>query len=191
MDMNRSQKGTLYVFLAALLYSIGGLCMKVIPWSGMAINGKQVGQKKLKNDCIARFHCVYEDGTIEAVSYDEAGKELGRCQLHTAGECTQLRAVPEQAKVKPSGLCYIRLQYTDEAGTVKPLERGILQVEVEGGQLLGLGSACPYNEIGFCGTTTDTYYGEAMAIVRAGESGQVELRVTDGTYSAQASVQVQ
>ncbi len=27
------------VFLAAVLYSIGGLCIKVIPWSGMAING--------------------------------------------------------------------------------------------------------------------------------------------------------
>ena len=37
--MNQSQKGTLYVFLAALLYSIGGLCIKVIPWGGMAING--------------------------------------------------------------------------------------------------------------------------------------------------------
>jgi len=33
------QKGTLYVFLAAILYSIGGLCIKVIPWSGMSING--------------------------------------------------------------------------------------------------------------------------------------------------------
>ena len=31
--------GTLCVFLAALLYSIGGLCIKVIPWSGLAING--------------------------------------------------------------------------------------------------------------------------------------------------------
>lgn len=37
--MNQSQKGTLYVFLAALLYSTGGLCIKVIPWGGMAING--------------------------------------------------------------------------------------------------------------------------------------------------------
>lgn len=37
--MTRKQKGTLYVFLAAALYSIGGLCMKVIPWSGTAING--------------------------------------------------------------------------------------------------------------------------------------------------------
>lgn len=37
--MSQSQKGTLYVFLAAVLYSIGGLCIKVIPWGGMAING--------------------------------------------------------------------------------------------------------------------------------------------------------
>lgn len=32
------RKGTLCVFLAAVLYSIGGLCIKVIPWSGMSIN---------------------------------------------------------------------------------------------------------------------------------------------------------
>lgn len=37
--MTEKQKGTLCVFLAAALYSIGGLCMKVIPWSGTAING--------------------------------------------------------------------------------------------------------------------------------------------------------
>lgn len=37
--MSESRRGTLFVFLAAVLYSIGGLCMKLIPWSGMAING--------------------------------------------------------------------------------------------------------------------------------------------------------
>lgn len=37
--MTKQQRGTLCVFLAAVLYSIGGLCMKVIPWGGMAING--------------------------------------------------------------------------------------------------------------------------------------------------------
>lgn len=31
--------GTLCVFLSAVLYSIGGLCIKVIPWHGMSING--------------------------------------------------------------------------------------------------------------------------------------------------------
>ncbi len=38
--MNATQKrGILFVFLAAVLYSIGGLCIKVIPWNGMSING--------------------------------------------------------------------------------------------------------------------------------------------------------
>lgn len=37
--MSERRRGTLFVFLAAVLYSIGGLCMKWIPWSGIAING--------------------------------------------------------------------------------------------------------------------------------------------------------
>lgn len=37
--MSARQRGTLCVFIAAVLYSIGGLCIKYIPWSGMAING--------------------------------------------------------------------------------------------------------------------------------------------------------
>ena len=38
MTQNRT-RGVLCVFAAAVLYSVGGLCMKVIPWSGLAING--------------------------------------------------------------------------------------------------------------------------------------------------------
>ena len=31
--------GTIFVAISAVLYSIGGLCIKVIPWSGMSITG--------------------------------------------------------------------------------------------------------------------------------------------------------
>lgn len=34
-----TRKGTLFVMMAAILYSIGGLCIKFIPWGGIAING--------------------------------------------------------------------------------------------------------------------------------------------------------
>ncbi len=37
--MKVERKGVLFVFLAAVLYSIGGLCIKVIPWHAMSING--------------------------------------------------------------------------------------------------------------------------------------------------------
>lgn len=41
MDTQTRQRrmGTLCVFLSAVLYSIGGLCIKLIPWHGMSVNG--------------------------------------------------------------------------------------------------------------------------------------------------------
>ncbi len=38
-NMSVRCSGTMFVFLAAVLYSTAGLCMKLIPWSGMALNG--------------------------------------------------------------------------------------------------------------------------------------------------------
>ena len=35
----KSGKGIFYVLMAAILFSIGGLCIKLIPWSPLAING--------------------------------------------------------------------------------------------------------------------------------------------------------
>ena len=35
----KKSKGTLYVLIAAMLFSLGGLCIKLVPWSPLAING--------------------------------------------------------------------------------------------------------------------------------------------------------
>lgn len=138
--------------------------------------------------CKATFRCSYYPGTVEAVTYDAMGREIGRSALRAASQNTELRDVPEEAVVKPGHLSFIRLPYTDENGTVKPLERDILNVEVAGGRLLGLGSACPYNEIGYLTDKTDTYFGEALAVVLAGEGEAIELTVTDGRHTGKAAV---
>ncbi|MFR6186855.1 MAG: hypothetical protein ACLUJG_15995 [Lawsonibacter sp.] len=36
---NKRRTGTLCVFLAAVLYSIGGLCIKLIPWGAWPSTG--------------------------------------------------------------------------------------------------------------------------------------------------------
>ena len=110
----------------------------------LLLNGKSVGKQSMKNNCLFTFHVPYENGTLEAVAYDASGKEMGRCALKTAEAETVLQAVPEETQVKPGHLCFIRLQYADAQGIVKPAERGLLDVTVEGGKLMGLGSACPF-----------------------------------------------
>lgn len=154
------------------------------------LNGSKIGSRNLKNTCIAKFTCLYENGILEAAAYNQQGQETGRCALVTAGTDTRLSVRPEQEAGRAGHLSYIRLCYTDRTGIVKPLERGILKVDVTGGTLLGLGNGCPYNERSYLDSETDTYYGEALAVVKAGKAGQMKVRVTDGRYSENVDVTI-
>ena len=157
----------------------------------LVLNGHTVGSKTLKNDCLARFSIPYESGTLEAVSFDAADHEIGRCKLQSAGGTTRLTLDAEEPTVKPGHLCYVRLRYTDENGITKPLARGSIQVQVRGGTLVGLGSACPFNKHSYLDSETDTYYGEALAIVRMGDGDAMTIAASDGEYSAELTVPAQ
>lgn len=156
----------------------------------LLLNGASLGRKQVKNNCVFTFHVPYANGKLEAVAYDAPGHETGRSTLETAGEETILRAVPEETMVRAGHLSFIRLQYTDSNGIVKPCERGVLDVKVEGGRLVGLGSACPYYERSYLDSTCDTYYGEALAIVEAGSGDQVTLTAGDGKHEAVTVVKI-
>lgn len=157
----------------------------------LVLNGHTVGSKTLKNDCLAKFSIPYESGTLEAASYDAADHEMGRCKLQSAGGTTRLTLDAEEPTVKPGHLCYVRLRYTDENGITKPLVRGNIQVQVRGGTLVGLGSACPFNKHSYLDSETDTYYGEALAIVRMGDGDAMTIAASDGEYSAELTVPAQ
>lgn len=157
----------------------------------LVLNGHTVGSKTLKNDCLARFSIPYESGTLEAVSYDAADHEIGRYKLQSAGGATSLTLDAEEPAAQTGHLCYVRLRYTDENGITKPLMRGNIQVQVRSGTLVGLGSACPFNKHSYLDSETDTYYGEALAIVRMGDGDAMTIAASDGEYSAELTVSAQ
>lgn len=142
------------------------------------INGKSAGKKKVKK-CRANFNITYQNGEITAVSYDENGREINRYSLHTAGKETVLQVRPEEKTVKPEGLAFIQLQYTDSKGIWKPMEKHSIKVMVENGVLKGLGSPAPYVKGNYTDHTVATYYGEAMAVVQADGNGPVKVTVAD------------
>jgi len=131
----------------------------------LKLNGKSVGRKKLPKQSWARFKAAYEPGELTAISYDESGKEIARTSLTSAGSETKLTLLPETGTTKIGALLYVRLRYTDSAGKVKPVARGDIKVAVEGGKLIALGNACSYNDKGYQSDVTDTWYGEALAII--------------------------
>lgn len=155
------------------------------------LNGTCLGTKKTKKSGRTIFSVTYQDGTLEAVSYDQNHQETARCALCTAGKGSELRIEPEQTILADAQkLCYARIRITDHAGILKPMLRDKVRLTVEGGSLLGYGSACPYNQDGFLTDTADTYFGEAMAIIRPDRAGKMVIRAAGATGSACAEVEV-
>ena len=152
------------------------------------VNGKSVGKNSLKKDCRTTFKTTYASGIIEAVSYDGSGTEIGRDRLETAGEKTLLQVKPESTFVRKEGLVFIPIQYTDEKGIWKPMEKHTLKVEIQGGQLMGLGNAGAYFEGNYAGESVPTYFGEALAAVRADGTGPVKVTVSDEKDSITAVI---
>jgi beta-galactosidase len=59
----------------------------------------------------------------------------------------------------------------------------VLKAPLEGGTLEAFGSACPFYEQSYLDPESDTYYGEALLIVRAGESGEIRVSVSGSPIS--------
>lgn len=153
------------------------------------VNGEKVGKKKFRKNCCFNFSVIYKGGKIEAVAKDKDGKELSRNSLVTAGEETILAVIPEKRKVSAGEVCFVNVAYTDSLGTVKPLCHKDIEIKVEGSELLAFGNGCPVNKNGFNDTKTFTYYGRAMAVIKAGKT-DVKVTVSDGTLTGEAVIKV-
>ncbi|MGN0406183.1 MAG: glycoside hydrolase family 2 TIM barrel-domain containing protein [Bariatricus sp.] len=156
------------------------------------INGKCVGTKKSRKNCRVIFNVKYQDGEVTAVAYDRNECIIAETSLVTAGEETKLLLEPEQPVInRQTDLCYVRLRYTDQKGILKPLIRGDIHVTVEGGELLGLGSACPYYPKGYLDSTADTYYGEALAVIRPSDATSITVKAVSEYGEAVAEIPVE
>jgi beta-galactosidase len=154
------------------------------------VNETLVGKKKTGENCKAVFDVIYHDGRVKAVACDSAGSRLDEIVLETAGEKTVLTLEPEMNVVHRDDLCYMRMKYTDTKGNVKPLCRGEIKVSADGGKILGTGSACPYYDGSYLEPVTDTYYGEAVAIIKPGESDTMIIHAESKYGEADVEIRV-
>ena len=156
----------------------------------LLLNGKKLASAKTKN-CKASFKVKYVPGKLEAVAYSADGRELGRSALNTADAPLHIAIKPEKISVRPGEVVYIPVTVEGANGVVESNADRKLCVTVEGGELLGFGSANPRTEERFDAGEYTTYYGRALAVVRAGEGSKVTVTVTDGEKTGNAEISVE
>ena len=121
---------------------------------------------------------------MEAVSYDAAGKEIGRSRLQAAKNAS-LHLLPEKKEVSVGEIVYVKAVLADDSGNVESNQDSKVQVTVEGGELLGFGSANPRTEDRFDTGEYTTYYGNALAVIRVTDANAVTVyaKTEDGSLA--------
>ena len=158
------------------------------PMVELFLNGKSLGKKKPK-ECRAIYKTKYQKGDLKAVAYNQAGARLGMDALYTAKGEIGISVKPEAETAKPGQIVYVDVSLTGENGVVECNADRKLTVNVSGGELLAFGSANPRTEERFDAGSYTTYYGKALAVVRAG-SEDVKISVTDGVHTSEAVISV-
>jgi hypothetical protein len=140
---------------------------------GRASAGRAVGY-------VTRYRVPYAPGRLVAVGRT-GGVETGRGALVSAGTPRlTLRAEVDQLMADSQDLAFVWIELADGDGVVEMTARDEVSVQVSGaGVLAGLGSAAPATEEPFTDAVHSTWYGRALAVVRAGDRpGEVVLHVT-------------
>ncbi len=154
----------------------------------LELNGQRTKHVKPKHGK-AVFKLAYQPGTLVAINYDAAGHAISRCELKSA-EKPVLTVCPEKKEAKPGEILYIPINVQDKHGIVEMNADRQVNVTVEGGELLAFGSANPRTEERYDSGSFTTYYGRAMAVIRAKAGKQVVISASDGKQQAQAFVAV-
>ncbi len=147
-------------------------CAKI----SLLLNGKPVGSRKPKN-CKASFKLKYAPGQLEAVAYDKAGNELGRNILQTA-DADEIYVKPEKTEGTAGEIFYVPVEIGDGAVVESNADRRI-NITVENGEVLAFGSANPRTEEQYQSRSFTTYYGNALAVVRAAGTGNLIIHANE------------
>lgn len=151
----------------------------------LRLNGASIGKKKIK-ECKAIFHVKYAPGTLTAIAYDAAGREVSRSELISATGKLHIAVEPEAQNAKAGQIVYVPVSIQGDNGVVDSNGDRKLTVSVQGGQLLAFGSANPCTAEQYHTGSFTTYYGRALAVVRVEDNCIVT--VTDGQEIATATV---
>lgn len=122
--------------------------------------------EKDTTDCKAIFEAEYRPGVLKAVGTDEEGNEIMTGMLKSAAGNLQLSIQPEKEYVQPGEILYVAINICDKDGIVESNADELISIEVQGGELLGFGSARQRTEESFLDKEATACYGRTLAAVR-------------------------
>lgn len=139
------------------------------------LNDHLIGEQTAEN-CRATFTLEYQPGTLKAVTTGKDG-EQHVSELVSATGSSHIGINAEKTDYHVGDLIYLNIDLKGDNNEVIANQDKKLNIEVEGAELLGFGSAQPCTTERYQSCSFTTYYGQAQAILKAKQPGYVKVSV--------------
>jgi len=158
----------------------------------LLLNGEKIGTRKAgaANGFLARFQVPYRPGELVAVGRSSGARPL-ETRLQSASGPLKLVLHVDRATFAANGgdLAYVSIEIADADGIVESLADDLVTLSIDGpATLAGFGSGAPATEESFADNRHRTYYGRALAVLRATrDPGVVTMKATSPRHGSVAT----
>ena len=143
------------------------------------LNGRLVGEQPVDPYEMNHWQVPYAPGRLEAVGKTK-GRIVARTMVETAGAPTKLRLTPDRTRLTGDGrdAMPVTLEALDAKGRHVPTANMMVEFEIAGGRIIGLGNGDANSHEPEKGNRRSLYNGLAQVIVQTETKGSGLLSLT-------------
>lgn len=148
------------------------------------LNDEPIGTKKVRK-YKAYFKVRYQPGELKAIVKDKNGDIISESSLVSASTDTIINVSlsKDRLSLVSDELSYIRIEFTDRNGILKPYIEDSVRVDVDDHlELLGFGSALCKSDERFDDEVHKSYRGSCLAIVKGKKEGKATITINCDGY---------
>ena len=147
----------------------------------LLLNGKSIERKACDPYLMVEWQVPYAPGTLEAVGFDAAGKEIARTKVETTGPAVALRLVADRTAMLGDGQDAqpVAVEAVDAEGRVVPTAKPLANFAIDGpAKVIGVANGDPICHEPDDATRRSLYNGLAQAIVLSSPGGSGAFTMT-------------
>lgn len=156
------------------------------PRAALFFNGERIAVEDFDRACGRKLtldaRLPYSKGVLEAIAYDEQGREIARDTVRSFGDAAKLCLTPDKTVLKANGrdMIFVEISACDSEGTFVANANNRVQVEVSGaGRLVGLDNGDSTDYDSYKGISRRLFSGKLLAMIAAKNmGGSIQVRVS-------------
>ncbi len=161
-----------------------GIAIPVVVYSNcdmveLFLNGRSLGEKKMKDETDLVWNVPYQPGELKAVGRND-GKELALFEVKTAGNPAKIRLVSDRKIFRPNrtDIAHIEVEICDELDIFTPEASNKIIFQVQGGaEIMGIDNGDPLNTGSYKGNVVNAFKGKCLLIVKSNENRE-DVKIT-------------